>query len=116
MNLSPEKMFLVGLVALVVLGPNRLPAAARTAGRMLAEFRRTSTNLQRELADTIVAPRDSLNGMVRDVGLTDLRSTITAAPSTVRGVVTDLIDGGAVQCSPPEPVDTPIGPDDPSLN
>ena len=35
LNFSPEKLFLVGLIALVVLGPNRLPQAARTLGRLV---------------------------------------------------------------------------------
>jgi sec-independent protein translocase protein TatB len=40
MNFSPEKLFLVGIIALIVLGPHRLPNAARTLGRFVVEIRR----------------------------------------------------------------------------
>src|ERR1700749_1979287 len=48
LNFSPEKLFLVGLIALMVLGPNRLPQAARTLGRFMSELRRMSASFQDE--------------------------------------------------------------------
>ena len=45
------EMIVIFGIALVVLGPKRLPELARSLGRTLAEFRRTATDLRREFAD-----------------------------------------------------------------
>lgn len=44
----PELMVIL-VVALIVLGPKRLPDVARALGRGLAEFRRASSDLTEEL-------------------------------------------------------------------
>ena len=85
MNFSPEKLLLVGIIALVVLGPNRLPQAARTAGRLLAEFRRMSANLQNEVTQAIAEPRDAIQQSVGEFGLTNVRSQLR---NTINEVVT----------------------------
>lgn len=41
---------MIGVVALLVLGPKRLPEVARTLGRGLGEFRRASNELRQSLA------------------------------------------------------------------
>jgi sec-independent protein translocase protein TatB len=84
-NFSPEKLLLVGIIALVVLGPNRLPQAARTAGRLLAEFRRMSANLQNEVTQALAEPRDAIQQSVGEFGLTNVRSQLR---NTINEVVT----------------------------
>jgi len=44
----PELVVIL-LVALVVLGPRRLPELARTLGKAMAEFRRSTTEIMDEL-------------------------------------------------------------------
>ena len=46
-------MLVILLVALIVLGPQRLPEVARQAGRALAEFRRITSGFQDELRDAL---------------------------------------------------------------
>ncbi len=48
-NVGPEKLMVVLLIALIVLGPDKLPNAARQIGRYLNEFRRISQGFQQEL-------------------------------------------------------------------
>jgi sec-independent protein translocase protein TatB len=72
MNLSPEKLFVVGLIALMVLGPDRLPVAARTAGRTLAELRRLSAGMQSEIAKVMAEPREMLDKATAELGLEQL--------------------------------------------
>ncbi len=55
-SIGPAEILVVLVVALVVLGPNRLPEAARQAGRALAEFRRISSGFQAELRDAMNQP------------------------------------------------------------
>jgi Sec-independent protein translocase protein TatA len=52
LNLALTKMALIGVVALVVLGPKRLPRAARTAGVLFGRARNgmSTTSRQNSLA------------------------------------------------------------------
>jgi len=50
-GIGMTEMIVIFVIALVVLGPKRLPELARSLGRTLAEFRRTATDLRREFAD-----------------------------------------------------------------
>jgi sec-independent protein translocase protein TatB len=52
-NVGPEKLMVVLLVALIVLGPDKLPNAARQIGRYLNDFRRISQGFQQELRSAI---------------------------------------------------------------
>ncbi|MFW2178499.1 MULTISPECIES: Sec-independent protein translocase protein TatB [unclassified Moraxella] len=44
-----SELLIFGAIALVVLGPEKLPQAVRTAGRYYAKFRRTVATLQSEI-------------------------------------------------------------------
>ena len=44
-----SELLLFGAIALIILGPEKLPHAARTAGRYYAKFRRTVATLQSEI-------------------------------------------------------------------
>lgn len=44
-----SELLLFGAIALIILGPEKLPLAARTAGRYYAKFRRTVASLQSEI-------------------------------------------------------------------
>lgn len=104
MNFSPEKLFLVGIIALVVLGPNRLPQAARTVGRFMAEFRRVSANMQNEFTQALAEPREAMTKSIGEFGLTDIRSQ-------VRNTITEVVTGpanGHVEAISPTEVGSPI--------
>jgi Tat protein translocase TatB subunit len=49
LNIGPQELILVLIIALVVVGPNRLPELGRTIGRALREFRK----IQDDVKDTI---------------------------------------------------------------
>ena len=43
------ELMVVAVVALIVLGPERLPAVAKSAGRLIAKCRSQLSDLQQEL-------------------------------------------------------------------
>ncbi|MDF2487875.1 MAG: putative rane protein [Pseudomonas sp.] len=51
------ELLLVGVVALLVLGPERLPVAARTVGRGLGQARRAMNALRAQVERELDAPR-----------------------------------------------------------
>jgi sec-independent protein translocase protein TatB len=60
LNLGTGELLVVFLVALLVLGPTKLPEAARQAGRMMAELRRLSSGFQAEMRDAMREPTPTL--------------------------------------------------------
>ncbi len=62
-GIGPMELVLILVVALLVLGPKRMPELARTLGRGLGEFRRASNDLRQSLA------LDEIQNELRD-GLT----------------------------------------------
>jgi Tat protein translocase TatB subunit len=50
-NIGGGELLVIVLIALIVLGPQRLPDAMRTVGRVVGEVRRISTGFQQELRD-----------------------------------------------------------------
>ena len=57
-SIGPAEILVVLVVALIVLGPNRLPEAARQMGRAFAEIRKLSSGFQAELRDVMTDPVD----------------------------------------------------------
>jgi len=56
MYIGPEKIILVLVIGLIVLGPERLPQVARQAGRGYREFRRVTSGLDAEVRQVLHEP------------------------------------------------------------
>ncbi len=52
-NVGGGELLVIMLVALIVLGPQRLPGAARQVGKTLGDLRRLSTGFQNEVRSAI---------------------------------------------------------------
>ena len=50
-GIGMTELMVILVLALLILGPKRLPDMARSLGRGLAEFRRASTDIRREFLD-----------------------------------------------------------------
>jgi Tat protein translocase TatB subunit len=66
-NIGPEEIILILVVALVFLGPNRLPEVARQIGKGVREFRSLSTRARQELLDNV-----NLQGEAEDLAPLEL--------------------------------------------
>lgn len=55
-GVGPEELVLILIIALIVLGPERMPKVARDVGRVVGDLRRTSDQLREEFlnADKIL--------------------------------------------------------------
>ena len=55
-NIGGGELIVILVIALIVLGPEKLPDAVRRAGRIYGELRRMSSGFQAELRDAIDEP------------------------------------------------------------
>ena len=110
LDLSPEKIFLLGVIALVVLGPNRLPQAARSLGRMMAQLRRMSASFQAEVKDALAEPTEALNSAAKEFNPVEIRRTVRDAVSST------FSPPAATEAAVAPKPDAAAAPDDPSLN
>ena len=53
MNLGFPEMLFLGLLALLLFGPKRLPEIGRQVGHFLGEFKRASNEFQSQLEDEV---------------------------------------------------------------
>ena len=71
-DLGISKIAIIGAVALVVIGPERLPGVARTLGTLLGKAQRYVSDVKAEVnrsieLDELKKMRDSVQGAARDV-------------------------------------------------
>lgn len=101
-NIGGGELIVIALIALIVLGPQRLPDAARQVGKTVGDLRRISSGFQRELRDafedvdapasgspspTTPSPNGAVGKAVADVSAPRpaRRAPLQAAPEAARG-------------------------------
>jgi Sec-independent protein translocase protein TatA len=67
LDLSPEKLMVLLAIALMVLGPNRLPEAARTLARGLARVRQLTATVSDPIRANLAEPTRVMNEAMADV-------------------------------------------------
>jgi Tat protein translocase TatB subunit len=55
-NVGTPELLVILLVALIVLGPNKLPEVARQVGKAIGEIRRLGAGFQAEMRDAMQEP------------------------------------------------------------
>ncbi|RIL10232.1 MAG: hypothetical protein DCC75_04795 [Proteobacteria bacterium] len=69
-GISLLELLIIGIVILIVFGPEKLPEMARTLGKMMGELRKSSDALRREFYNSVYKPAQS--------DLTNLRSNLVS--------------------------------------
>lgn len=122
-DLDPAKILMLGFLALVVLGPQRLPQAARSLGRIIGQLKSMSASFQTEVKDALGEDGQALSSAVNDLRKLDIRrnvrdtmtSTFSLSPA-LNGFNGTPVTNGIPVPNPPEAVAAPLVPDDPSFN
>src|SRR3954447_20491829 len=81
-NVTGGELFMILLVALIVLGPERLPSAARKVGQVMGQLRDLSEGFKREVAQALDDPSEPLVKPVTRPQLTALDGGAHAAGVT----------------------------------
>jgi sec-independent protein translocase protein TatB len=103
-SIGAPEILVILVLALLVLGPERLPQAARTAGRWMGEARRLTSSLQAEVqtvVDEVMQPVQSTAAAASEAYIT------TASPASVPS---------PEPATAATPVIDDVPPFDPSLN
>src|SRR5262245_19382213 len=93
-DISFSELMIIGAVALVVIGPERLPRVARTAGHFLGRFQRyvaqvkSDISREMELAE-LRKLQTSVEDAARDLEQT-VKSEMNSAEEELRGAETEL--------------------------
>lgn len=87
-NLSGSEIVVILLLALVVLGPEKLPDAMRRAGKAYSEFRKMSATFQKEMRDAMDEPMREVRqtaDLIRDSARFDPNAAEAAAAAAPTG-------------------------------
>jgi sec-independent protein translocase protein TatB len=116
LNIGPGELIMICVVALIVLGPDKLPQAMRTVGQVVNQLRQLSNGFQQDLRQAL---EDETKADRPRPALKDLKSDDTAAADAPaapgEGAPLELAEGDlalheeAVDDAPMD--DTPMGDD-----
>ena len=67
-GIGPTELIVILVIALLVLGPKRLPELARSLGRGLAEFRRATSDVTTELDNARIMLEEEARGAADQSG------------------------------------------------
>ena len=88
LNIGPGEVVVILVIALVVLGPSRLPATARTLGRFMAKTRDVVARFQQEMQaaadlplEVIARERGRLQEPIRTAEVTETAGEEVEAPA-----------------------------------
>lgn len=103
-NIGFQEILLIGLIALIVFGPERLPELAREAGKLVARFRRETSKSVAELKraadfDDLDAELKQMRTELRQLGR-DLSGSLDD-PQERRRAGVDPVDRTRPRTTPP---------------
>jgi sec-independent protein translocase protein TatB len=103
-NVGSPELLVILLVALIVLGPNKLPEVARQVGRAMSEIRKLSAGFQAELRDAMEDPVPSQPTSL------PVEPAVTPEPPLVAETIVDLDvpTGAPAGATPPDEAHEPI--------
>ena len=107
-SLGPAEILVILIVALIVLGPDRLPKAARQLGKAVGEVRRWSSTVQDDLRGALDGADDDDDSFPQIAAVPDPVEPATppATPSRARVVPSWVVPlpghSSPPEASPPE--------------
>ncbi len=87
MKIGPLELVVIFIVALLVIGPNKLPEYAKKLGSAMKEFKKASESITNEIKENVVQPLDEMQKPLRDAV-----APITEMDKEIRSTVKDVTD------------------------
>lgn len=110
-NIGAGEFLVILVIALVVLGPERLPEAIRKMGQVMGELRKLSSGFQDELREALNEPLQEMRSTVDMVRNPFTEGEETPAPSVTQPIGETLVDpmAGDNPAPAPDVVEPPSG-------
>ena len=113
-NVGGGELVVIALVALIVLGPERLPGALRQVGRAVGELKKLTTGFERELREAMAdLDDDAIEAEARRRGML-LTSGDAATPAGDTPPAVTLDDAHTADPAPADPAPADPAPADPA--
>lgn len=106
------ELLLVGLVALFVLGPERLPGAVRTAGLWVGRLKRSFSNIKAEVEREIGA--DEIRRQLHNERILDLEKEMNAMKEGITAPVSSILKASTESTAAPSKLAEPTEPAQPT--
>ena len=89
MKIGAMELVVIFIVALLVIGPDKLPQYARKFGAALREFKKASSDVTQEIRESVIDPLEEAQKPLREAmePLEELKSEVNR---DLRGVESDL--------------------------
>ena len=107
-NLSGSELIFLIVIALIVLGPDKLPDAMRRAGKAYADFKKMTTGFQSEMNRVLEEPLRELRETA-DLAKKSAMFDMNSEPKQVSATM------GPVPGEPPRAADTEVAADAPAV-
>ena len=101
------ELLLIGVVALVVVGPERLPKLASTLGRWVGRARHFVSNVKNDI-DREMRQEEIRQALDRDAGLDEIKSIINDTKYTIEDEVNDAKQDYVVKARDDDPGRDPV--------
>ena len=100
MKIGITELVVIFIVALLVIGPDRLPAYAQKLGQAMAQFRKYSAEATKEIKTSIVEPLEEAQKPLREA-VQPLEDLDRAVRADVKDLKTSFKDIGKKKPAPP---------------
>ena len=92
MKIGTLELVVIAIVALLVIGPNKLPEYARKLGQAMREFKKASDSLTKEIKENIVEPLDEVQKPLKEAvaPITEMEKEITGSIKEVTDSVSNI--------------------------
>ena len=89
MKIGAMELIVIFIVALLVIGPDKLPSYAKKFGNALREFKKASSGITQDIRESVVEPLEEAQRPLREAmePLEDLKSEVE---TSIKGVEKDL--------------------------
>jgi TatA/E family protein of Tat protein translocase len=104
-GMGMPEIILILAIALIVLGPKKLPEIAKSLGRGIAEFKKATQDFKEnlEVEDDLKEARDTIKGVKRDLEDT-VRKSVHVSP-TITPPVADAVSEDDLEDTDEEPAE-----------
>ena len=92
MKIGFSEIVIIFIVALIVIGPEKLPEYARKLGEALRQFRNVSSDLTKDIKETVIEPLEEAQKPIREAlqpmtdAADDIKKNITEVKTSVNNI------------------------------